>query len=256
MITIPTGDLVGILSDVFHFASPVRKLPDINCVRVEWDGEMLHALATDRRHFGWSQWHPDDEHEEEHQEELFTKWGGADRPWALTISRDDANDLIDAFKLSGKEHYTPLMVDHTGDSLKVSRAKADGNSAITMVIPDAGIASFPKLRVLVDNHPDALPVTNLTLAADCLAHFAKVRPRGELKFRFTGDNSPVIATIGERFTAAVMPIRETKRLAATNDPDAPAVSEPEYCDYCGAEREDGVITHANACPHKPLEATA
>lgn len=80
MICVPTGDLTGILADVTHFASPDLEVPQLNCVRVEWDGEMLHALATDTIRIAWSSWHRDDEPDGETQDDLFTEFGGADDP--------------------------------------------------------------------------------------------------------------------------------------------------------------------------------
>ncbi|WP_213451561.1 hypothetical protein [Rhizomonospora bruguierae] len=59
MITIPTGELVGLLGDVVPFASPDKDMPNYNVVRLEWDGEMLHALTCDTIRIGWSSWHPD-----------------------------------------------------------------------------------------------------------------------------------------------------------------------------------------------------
>jgi hypothetical protein len=34
-----------------------------------------------------------------------------------------------------------------------------------------------------------------------------VRPRGPLELKFTGDRTPVLVTIGERFVGAISPVR-------------------------------------------------
>lgn len=59
-VTITTGDLCGLLLDVAPFAFPDDDLPDVNVIRLEWDGAMLHASATDTLRAARSSWHPDD----------------------------------------------------------------------------------------------------------------------------------------------------------------------------------------------------
>jgi hypothetical protein len=209
-ILIPTGDFTGLLADAYPFACTDRDFPEINAMQIRWEGEQLHTIATDRYHIGWSTWDQDDEAPgEEDQPELFETWGGADTPWRITISRDDAKKAIDAFKLSDKKKYVPITLDFQGNALKVVRAKGDNHAAITMVISDTthgfpadGIEKFFK-----DNDYTA-PAERVRLNPALLAHFAKVRPRGDFDVRFTGRYGPVMVTIGSRFKGSIVSIKD------------------------------------------------
>lgn len=128
MITIPTGDLTGVLGDVIPFAHRDDDLPTLSCVRLEWDGHTLHALTTDRYRIGWSQWHPDDEPDGESQDDLFTRWGGADDAWWIYLPLDDAKDVVAAYKLGPKEQRTPLTIENLDGQLKVVRSRDTGYS--------------------------------------------------------------------------------------------------------------------------------
>lgn len=207
MITIPTGDFTGVLNDVIPFASREDELPDVNCVHIEWDGEQLHALTTDRYRIGWATWDPTDEFEGEHQDDLFTKWGGADDPWSVSVSLDDAKDLAAHYKLGAKEHMTPLTIDHVGDRLTVARSRETGYSAITTVVRDQ-FTSFPDVRKLLVDAAAVERVSALTFNPKYLADFAKVRPRGPMHMQFTGPGKLVHIGIGSRFTGAIMSISE------------------------------------------------
>lgn len=206
MITIPTGDLTGILSDVLPFASPDDDDPVLHTVLIEWDGQMMHALASDRFRFGWSSWHPDDEPDEEVQDDLFTDWGGADEPWSLIIPLDDAKHLVKAFKLGNKELRTPVQVDGSDQQIKVHRSKETGHSDLTAVV-QAGEFPFPDVKAMLAAADTVEPVANIRFTAKYLADFAKVRPRGPLELTFTGAAAIALVSIGERFSGAIMPIR-------------------------------------------------
>jgi len=207
VITIPTGDLTGILNDVIPFAFRDDDLPDVNCVRLEWDGDQLHALATDRYRIGWSTWDPTDEYEVEHQDDLFTQWGGADEPWAVTISLDDAKDLAAHYKLGPKERMVPLTIDREPERLKVSRSRDTGYSAITTIMRDTFV-SFPDIRQLLKDSAQTERVAGLSFNAKYLADFAKVRPRGPLDMQFTGKGKLAHVSIGARFTGAIMSVAD------------------------------------------------
>lgn len=216
MITIPTGDLTGILADVIPFAFADEDIPDINCVRVEWDGNQLHALATDRYRIGWSTWEPGDVDEgEAAQDDLFTDWGSGDNPWAVSIALDEAKELVKVFKLGPKEWHTPLTIDYDAErwTLKVLRARETGHSAITVVAPDTR-GQFPDLRALLAKHDAVQPVRGLAFTAKLLADFAKVRPRGPMELSFTGELGLTHVAIGERFVGAVQPVRMGKETDA------------------------------------------
>lgn len=209
MITIPTGDLTGILADVIPFAFPDEDIPDINCVRLEWDGGSLHALATDRYRLAISTWQPGDLDESDGvQDDLFTDWGGGDDPWSMSIALDEAKELVKVFKLGPKEWHTPLTVDYDAERwhAKVVRSRDTGHSAITVVTPDMR-AEFPDLRALLAKHDGLEAVRGLAFTAKLLADFAKVRPRGPMDMKFTGEGGMTHVTIGERFVGAIQPVR-------------------------------------------------
>ncbi len=206
MITIPTGDLTGVLADVVHLAHPDHELPALNAVRVEWDGRMLHALATDMIRVGISSWHPDDEPDGDAQDDLFTTFGGVDDPWGLSIPLDDAKDLIKVFKLPTKEQRTPLQVGHVDGRLKVLRHRDTGYSALTAVVDGVG-EPFPDVRGLLAGADRIEPVKEAAFTAKWLADFARVRPRGPMELMFTGPESLCHVAIGSRFVGAIAPVR-------------------------------------------------
>lgn len=211
MITIPTADLVGVLSDTIPFACPLPELPTLNCIRVEWDGQMLHTLATDRYRVAWSQWHPDDEPDEgvEAQSDLFTEFGGADDPWHAVIGLEDAKQLVKVFKLPTKEAHAPVTLDQERGQLQVKRSRDTGHSALTALmraeLPDG--ESTPDLVKLLADADRIEAVKGLSFNAKLLADFAKVRPRGNvMALRFA--QKLVHVSIGERFVGAIVPAHE------------------------------------------------
>jgi hypothetical protein len=207
VITIPTGDLVGVLADVVLFAFPKADLPGINCVRLEWDGGMLHALATDKIRAGISSWHPTDEPDDDGQDDLFAKWGGADDPWSLLLPLDDAKDLVANYKLGPKEYRVPLTIDVHDNVLKVERSRDTGHSRIVMQI-EGQFVDFPDLRKLLAAADQVRSVRGQRYTARMLADFAKVRPRGPFEMTFAKGLTHI--TIGERFVGAIAPMSDDK----------------------------------------------
>lgn len=208
MITIPTGDFVGILADVIPFAGTDDEIPSINCVRLEWVGTRLDALATDRYRIAISEWEPGDPDDRAVQDDLFTNWGSGDEPWRTTIALDDAKELVKVFKLGEKEYSVPLTVDYDRGRarLTVSRARNTGHSAITVVLETTEV-EFPDVRGHLAKKDALLPVTSLGFTAKLLADFGKVRARGPLELSFSGDLGLTHVRIGDRFTGAIMPVR-------------------------------------------------
>lgn len=206
MITIPTGDFTGILADVIPLASVDNEQPTINSVHLEWDGRMLHALATDRYRIGIASWHPDDEPEVQSQDDLFTKCGGGDDPWSVTVSLDDAKHLVKTFKLGIKQSRTPITVELLDLDMKVIRSRVTGHSAITATV-DGISEPYPDLRQLLSECDAITPTAGLAYGARSIADFAKVRARGPLELDFTGSTGLTHVRIGERFIGAIMPTR-------------------------------------------------
>lgn len=206
MITNPTGDLVGILGDVIPFAFPKDDLPILNCVRLDWDGQQIHALTTDRYRIGWSTWEPGDVGKyEEVQDDLFTEWGSADDPWHCTLVLADAAEIAKVFKLGHKESQVPLTVDYEADRrrLTVKRTKETGHSAITISAEDAFL-EFPDVRGMLARTDRLSARRDVEYHAAYIADFAKVRPRGPMHMKHTKTLTHV--SIGERFVGAIMPL--------------------------------------------------
>lgn len=205
MITIPTGELVGLLGDVIPMASADGDLPTLNAVHLHWDGEKLHAQATDRQHIGWSMWHPNDTPVEDHQGDLLNQWGGTDEPWKATICLADAKHLVKTYKLGGKQWFIPLTVEHTTAGVRVVRARETGHSAISTVVRDT-FEEFPKVDKALDPKRAVRNVAALAFNAKSLAVFAKVRARGDMEMRFGGPTGLVHIHIGERFRGGIQPV--------------------------------------------------
>lgn len=205
MITIPTAELVDTLSDVIPMADPDVDLPEVNCVRLEWDGDQLHALATDRWVIGWSTWSP-------HDGEGSTSWGGVDSPWAATIPLEAAKYLVKVFKLPKAGAWTPLALEHINPgALRVQRHRDTGHSAVVAVVRDV-FEAFPDVRAELSKHDVIEPVAAVGVPAHDLARFAKVRPHGGMVLRFAREL--VHVGIGGRFVGSVIPSGSAVRLAA------------------------------------------
>lgn len=206
-LTITTADFTGLLGDVIPFAFPDDDLPILNAVNLAWDGEQLHAQATDHRRIAWSSWHPDDEPDTDVQGDLFHQPGSGDDPWQVLVPLDDAVHLVKTYKLAAKEAVrVPVTLDVGLGRLTVERDRDSGHPAITTVI-ESRPGEYPNPRAILSGFDAVNPVDGLAFTAKLLADFAKVRPRGPLQMKFTGEGKPVLVTIGERFVGAIQPIR-------------------------------------------------
>jgi hypothetical protein len=215
LITIPSSELVGLLTDVIPFALAEKDFPNFNCVRVEWDGHMLHTQATDGERIGWTRWDPAAETYDSDDAPL---WGGDDTPWSLTLALQDAKDLATVFKLAKKSQYLPLTLTydwHGHGRLTVDRTKHTLHPAIRVV--DQGTdAQFPDVREMLAKATRVEAVEELAFSPKAMANFAKVRPHGPMRMRFHGQKGLVLVTIGNRFTGSVVPARDQRRPASTS----------------------------------------
>lgn len=208
MICVPTSELCGVLSDAIPFASPDAELSAVNAVSLEWDGNTLHALATDRYRISWSKWSSDDDPDETAQDDMFTTWGGADgdEPWTALLWLADAKEIVNIFKLPPKLGRAPLTVECEDQQVTVRRSRDTGHSAVAATFRTSD-AQFPDIRKLLADSASVEDVSGLAFSAKFLADFAKVRPRGPLEMRFTGSTTLAHVTIGDRYTGAIMPVR-------------------------------------------------
>jgi hypothetical protein len=205
-ITIPTTEFVGLINDVLAFAFPKPDLPHVNCVRFDWDGEMLHAAATDTLRAARSSWHPDDADGSSDQDSLFTTLGGADDPWTVIAGYAEARELVNVYKLPSKEGRTPLTLDYNRGSLRVIRSRDTGHQAITTVVESKAV-DFPDVRKALDVEPVVEGVEAIHFVGQHLADLGSVRQRGALRLAFAGARRATRVTIGERFVATLNPDR-------------------------------------------------
>lgn len=208
MITVPTRDLCGILADVLPFTGP-DDYPLLHTVRIHWDGNALHAQATDRYRIGWSTWNPDDQPGEDQQPDLFTEWGGADDTWSIIIDAGAAKDLVTCYKLPAKEGGVPLTVDCFDARITVDRARETGYSALTAAVPaiSAEHGVWPDVEKWLADASKAEPVREIAYTPKYLADFAKVRSAGPMYLTFTGAERTTLVSIGERFRGGIMPVK-------------------------------------------------
>lgn len=204
--TIPTTELVGLLTDTIPFALDDPEWPEHFCVRLLWDGELLHTQAYDGTHLGWSRWSPDDAPDTDAQESLIDQWGGDDPPWSIVISLADAKGLAKLYKVNDKLAYTPLQVSGERGDLRIVRNKTRGLMAISTTVEPAEV-TFPDLDAFLAKTGRPKAVSTVAFTAACLAHFAEVRPRGPMLVTFTGPTSAALVTIGDRFTGAIAQLR-------------------------------------------------
>lgn len=211
-LTIPTSELVGGLADVIPFAYPKADDPACNTVRLEWDGDTFHAMATDRRFAGWSRWNVDDEPAdgEPAEDDLFTTWGSDDGPWVAYIGLDDAVEARKMFKLPAKQGRIPVTVHVEHKMVTIRRGPEGGQNAITLEISTdpTMIEQGLDVRAFIDTTEAAPgPVETIRFDPTRLAAFAKVRSHGPMVVRFTSAHKPAWVGIGTRFSGIVAPIR-------------------------------------------------
>jgi len=207
VITIPSTEFCGLLGDVMSMALDHPNFPDLNCVRIHWDGQLLHAQAHDGTHIAWSRWSADDDPDNDAQESILDPWGGDDDPWSVIITLADAKLVAKNYKVDKKSLWTPLTVGETNGNLRIVRNRVPGLMAITTTV-DGQARTFPDLAKVLAEHDRADAVRSIAFTAAQLAHFADVRARGPLEFTFTGTRGPALIHIGTRFTDAITPVRQ------------------------------------------------
>lgn len=208
--TIPTAELVGTINDAIPFASDDKALPVLNAVQIEWDGEVLHARATDRYRAGWSRWDSNNEPGD------LDHWGEGE-PFKALISVDDAKQIVSLFKLPAKQGQTPVTVSVGYDAVTIVR-DVPGYPDLTAVFHTVTttFSTFPDLtKFLTDREPELDPTGRVTFEAKKLASFAKVRAHGPLQLRFAGEHGTTIVRIGDRFDGAIRPVRLVEDAATT-----------------------------------------
>ncbi|HVQ96114.1 MAG TPA: hypothetical protein VMU51_34155 [Mycobacteriales bacterium] len=205
-LTVPTWDLVGVIADCVPFAHPDDELPMLHGVRVEWDGRMLHALATDQLRIACSSWHPDDDPGPGQQDHLLSRWGGPADPWGVFLTLDDAKKLVSVYKLPAKQARAPLTVEVDLARLTVRRASDTGHPAIAAAFDGLDV-DFPDVRRLLAKAASLERVDQVAFSGTGLADFGRVRQVAPLELRFTGPTSLAHVAIGSRFTGGILPVK-------------------------------------------------
>lgn len=207
MITIPTSELLGLITDVIGFAPASKDNPDCG-ILIEWDGvDALHAAAYDVLSAGRSTWVPGEGEESEEQGDEaqdVARWGSDDTPWRVFISAEDAREIVKTFKLPAKFRLVPLLMKCTmnGGHLYIERTKDTGRTAhIAMFRSDSDrAAKFPDVCAIAREATDATEDTSgETFSPSRLAAFGAVRAHGVMHLTFGEAGVPSAVTIGSRF---------------------------------------------------------
>lgn len=207
-ITIPTGDLTGVLADVIPFALSDPDMPHVSVIRIEWDGDMLHAEATDALHAARSSWHPDDVGGAGGPASLTNPFGGADNRWALLVAVDEVKEVVNDYKLPKKEAGVPLTLDYESGALTVRRSRDTGHAAKRIIL-EGRMVDFPPVAVMLDELAEPSPVEEVAYSGAAVARLGQVRQRALTRMRFGARRTHV--TIGDRFVAAIAPDRSGER---------------------------------------------
>ncbi len=209
MLTISTIDLLGCIADALPFIPADKDDTTLRCVQLRWDGERLHVSATDHYRVAISSWDPDDTPDEDVQYEIGTTLGeDGDGTWEFLLTADDAAHLLKTAKPSKGHEYAPLFVTFDGPLLKVRRDREAQVPGFTLTYE--GLShEYPDLRgYVVEAAGKAEPVKEISWNAVYMADFGRVRQRGgAARWTFSGDRSPAVVEIGERFIGALMPVR-------------------------------------------------
>jgi hypothetical protein len=213
MITIPTTELIGGLTDVLPIITDPKS--DLAGVVVEWDGEALHFTAYDVYSGATVLWIPgegaegDDESQEYDQDE--TDFGGDDAPWRTWIWLDSAKEILKLFKLPAKLWRTPVTLKCTpvGDLLIERIDSPRGNRELRVPgDPDKARSQIPHVgETFAKSHEMAIPPREASIAFfhQRLGAFGAARAHGTMTLWFGTEGEPVGVRIGTRYRGFIYP---------------------------------------------------
>lgn len=239
MITIPTSELIGGISDVIAFAADDKDDPQHGIV-IGWNGEELSFAATDAMTGAVSTWTPG------MGDERFTddlagmrgtadlvealrgiQWGTFDddnnAPWKVFVSHADAKDIVKVFKLAAKFRMTPLTVEPSvsASRLIVARERQVWCNRHTMTIDASldNLAKFPRVEMFaqralareVGDQPEG-PLT-VTFNQLYLARLGAVRDY-PCRLVYNGEGAPTGVSVGATFVGFIYPTGMSKSTAA------------------------------------------
>jgi hypothetical protein len=212
MITIPTTELIGGLTDVLPVITDPKS--DLAGVVVEWDGA-LHFTAYDVYSGATVLWIPgegaegDDESQEYDQDE--TDFGGDDAPWRTWIWLDSAKEILKLFKLPAKLWRTPVTLKCTpvGDLLIERIDSPRGNRELRVPgDPDKARSQIPHVgEIFAKAHDTALPPREPVIAFfhQRLGAFGAARAHGTMTLWFGAEGEPTGVRIGTRYRGFIYP---------------------------------------------------
>lgn len=206
MIELPTVEFVGALNDVIPFASTEKDDPAYSVVRLEWDGENLYTMASNR-------------HQHVRYEIDQRMWQNEPdmAPYSVRIPLVDAKMLASAFKLPTKHSYASVgiavkMVSFDVNAYQVtcSREMTPDYSRLALNVYGRGPVALlseeqvPEVDISaeINGWAGAVASQETTVwSPKSLANFGKVDRHGPMSLEFlTGkDGAPVRVTSGPRF---------------------------------------------------------
>jgi hypothetical protein len=214
MITISTGDLLGLLTDVMPLATDSKDSPQYG-VLLEWtdamsDGGRLRAHATNGGlTAGVSSWDPDDREIYVAPDEFAYVPGRSfeDEPaWRAFIAMPDVAEIVKTFKLPAKFLWIPLRVkvNDTGTRLIIERSRDTGKTQHLMTVQPTGTeAAVPDIDAMVEGALHRLrPRNGIKMWGHRIAAFANASRRGPLDLTFT-NAGPVVVRVGDRFAGTL-----------------------------------------------------
>lgn len=224
MITIPTSELIGLITDVAGFA-PASKDALNHGILLEWDGEALHAAAFDVLSAGRSTWVPEEGEEgfeegEAGDDVIGAEWGSNldHEQWKVFIDAADAKEIAKVFKLPTKHRLTPVTVKvNAYNSLIVERSRETGHSQLHAMFrtDDDQAARFPDVDGIAHEAADHTSDTAaLTFSPSRLAAFGAVRSFNFMQITAGAEGYASCVMIGNRFTGFIYEATDAARQAA------------------------------------------
>lgn len=225
MITIPTSELIGGLSDVLpHISDP--KGSATSGVKIAWTGEALVFTTYDVYSGVDVHWIPGEgdeaevqgDQEDEVGDGYSITWGGEDDPWSTFVYYEQAKEIVKVFKLPAKLWRMPvtLKCSPTGDRVTIEREdgprvgrflQVQADPGMTKNIPDVRAIAYAEDRGEVDGVPSLATFSPsppvVVFSPTRLAAFGLGRPLGVLRLVLGNPNEPAGIMMGRRLAGFI-----------------------------------------------------
>lgn len=227
-ITIPTRELITIISDALVFA-PADKDAELYGIQLRRDGSALRAAGYDVLSGAESSWY----WEQETDSEDAPVWGPDDEPgepdeWSVFLPLPDAKEIVKTYKLAPKFGATPVHLDFsqpmvaddgesTAPRLYLTRQRHPWCTAHSLILQTVPDVKFLSIGAIIDAASDAM-VGSTAVADDAdpgsltmsfnparLAQFGRIFPHGVALVRYLGREQPTIVHVGGRVRGFVFP---------------------------------------------------